>query len=312
MSSGRRNGVDPSYFCEDNEIEDAEIEDTEIEDGNGDQEEFYEKGSKHRVSHEVHMTGDDVLVLPGEKGESDIHVDIGSARKIVRDLHDNYANSAVKSLSGEAKKQFLTLHEVIEALKGTDAQKYIRDMIISEFRCNHDHHFKIGTVGAYFCKCKGENNFPGNQSCSLGCLLGSDGMTCESDYPCEYTCISYNGDGGYSTLYEVEDAKQAYLFVNDKFKFEGVHSGEYKYFEKLGIEEVKIVKHSDGLSYQEITSDFIPVRNLILQGNLAVQTEGEAEESNATIAVIVIILLILLFAGAGGWYYYKKGEGFSG
>lgn len=309
MDNRRRNGVDPSYFC----VEDVETKDVNIEDNNN-QEEFYDKGVKKlHTSNEVHMTDGDVLILPGEKGESDIHVDIGSARKIVRYLHDKYANSTVKSLSGEAKKRFLTLHEVIEALKGTDAQIYIRDMIISEFKCNHDHHFKIGTVGAYFCKCKGESNFPGNQSCSLGCLLGSDGMTCENDRPCEYTCISYNGDGVYSNLYEVKDVKQAYLFVNDKFKFEGIHPGEYKYFEKLGIEEIKIVKHSDGLSYQEITSDFVPVRNLILQNNLAAQTNGEViEESSVTIAIIVIIVLIILFAGAGGWYYYKKGEGFSG
>lgn len=309
MDNRRRNGVDPSYFC----VEDVESKDVNIEDNNN-QEEFYDKGVKKlHTSNEVRMTDDDVLILPGEKGESDIHVDIGSARKIVRYLHDKYANSTVKSLSGEAKKQFLTLHEVIEALKGTDAQKYIRDMIISEFKCNHGHHFKIGTVGAYFCKCKGESSFPGNQSCSLGCLLGSDGMTCENDRPCEYTCISYNGDGVYSNLYEVKDVKQAYLFVNDKFKFEGIHPGEYKYFEKLGIEEIKIVKHSDGLSYQEITSDFVPVRNLILQNNLAAQTNGEViEESSVTIAIIVIIVLIILFAGAGGWYYYKKGEGFSG
>jgi len=280
MRSDRRSEVDPSYFCNEEVDEIDEIDEVqEVEEG--EEEEFYEKGSKSRhSSKEVHLTSDDVLVLPGERGENDIHVDIGSARKIVKELHDNYVNTSVKNLSGEAKKQFLTLHEVIEALRGTAAYEYISDMIRSEFGCNHDHHFKMGTVGAYFCECKSENNFPGNKSCSLGCLLGSKGLGCQTDYPCEYTCISYNGDGGYSTLYEVDGVKQAYLFINDKFKFEGIYPGEYKHFSKLGVEEVKIVKHSDGLSYQEITSDFIPVRNLILKNyKTKVDDETETEES---------------------------------
>ena len=299
MRKNERNGVDPSYFCE-LEAEGGDVVENE---------EFYEKGKKRKSDDgDIHMENDDVLVLPGERGESDMHVDMASARKIVKDLHENYANVAVKTLSGESKRQFLTLHEVIEALKGTEAHKYIHDMIISEFQCNHDHHFKIGTVGAYFCECKSDNTFPGNKSCSLGCLLGMENGGCKTEYPCEYTCISYNGDGGYSTLYEVEGVAKAYLFVNDKFTFEGIYPGEYKYFRKLGIEEVKIVKHSDGLSYQEITSDFVPVRNLILQGNSV--NNVEEVESNAAVAIIVIVVLILLIAGFGGWYYYKKGKRF--
>lgn len=300
MSRKRRVGLDPSYFCADeNDCEDCtkKVEHTV-------EEEFYEKGSQDS---EPYMNNHDVLVIPGGKGESNIHVDIASARKIVRELHENWAHSAITSLSDEAKKQFLTLHEVIEALKDTDARKFIRDMIVEEFKCEENPHFKLGTVGAYFCECKGENNFPGNKSCSLSCLLGSVGMKCQNDYPCEYTCISYNGDGSYSTLYQVDSVKQAYLFVNDKFKFEGIQPGEFKYFAKLGVDEVKIVKHSEGLSYQEITSDFIPIRNLIVNGTFSLEdNEAVIDDSNVTVAVIVVLILILLFAGAGGWYYYGK------
>ena len=178
-------------------------------------------------------------------------------------------------------------------------------MIRSEFGCNKEHSFKMGTVGAYFCECKSENTFPGNRSCSLGCLLGSKSIGCDTDYPCEYTCISYNGDGNYSTVYEVEGVKQAYLFVNDKFKFDGIYPGEYKYFSNIGVEEVKIVKHSDGLSYQEITSNFIPVRNLILKNN-KIELKEDPEEITLGITIVIILILILIIAGAGGWYYYKK------
>jgi len=294
----KRNEVDPSYFC----TEDSQ----EIENNSEEKEEFYEKGGKVDLPiKEVHLTNEDILVLPGEKGESDVHVDIGSARKIVKDLHNNYAEYEIKNLSGESKKQFLTLHEVIEALRGTQAYEYIRDMIRSEFGCEQDHRFKMGTVGSYFCECKSENNFPGNRSCSLGCLLGLKSIGCDTDYPCEYTCISYNGDGNYSTIYKADGVKQAYLFVNDKFKFEGLYPGEYKYFSKIGVEEVKIVKHSDGLSYQEITSDFIPVRNLILK-NSKIDVAEDPEEITVDITIIIILILILIIAGAGGWYYYKK------
>lgn len=97
MRNTRRNEVDSSYFC----TEDIQ----EITNNFEEKEEFYEKGGKEDLSlKEVYLTEEDILVLPGEKGESDIHVDIGSARKIVKDLHDNYAEYNIKNLSGECKK----------------------------------------------------------------------------------------------------------------------------------------------------------------------------------------------------------------
>jgi len=111
-------------------------------------------------------------------------------------------------------------------------------------------------------------------------------------------------------VHRVIGTKQAYLFVNDKFNFRGLTNAEITKLEGMGIEEVKVVKHSEGLSYQEVSSDFIPCHHLRLSspasngnGGNGSFGYGYGNYGSAAAAILVILLLILLIGG--GYYYYK-------
>lgn len=273
------------------------------------EESFYDKG--HKKDSKVRFEGKDKIILSGKKGEADIEIDLGNARNITRKLRDHHATDYIKDLRGDIKEKFLSLHDLIEVLSNTPAYKYLHEMITSEFRCVDEHRYRIGTVGAYFCECQQPNDFPGNKSCSLGCLLGihPEGG-CKGYYPCEYTCIIYNGDQSLTVVHRVIGTKQAYLFVNDKFNFRGLTNAEITKLEGMGIEEVKVVKHSEGLSYQEVSSDFIPCHHLRLSspasngnGGNGSFGYGYGNYGSAAAAILVILLLILLIGG--GYYYYK-------
>lgn len=278
------------------------------------EETFYEKGRKKDPK--VRFEGKDKIVLSGKKGEADIEIDLGNARKITRKLRDHHATDNISDLRGDVKEKFLSLHDLVEVLSNTPAYRYLHEMITSEFRCADEHRYRIGTVGAYFCECQQPSDFPGNQSCSLGCLLGlhPEGG-CKGYYPCEYTCVIYNGDQSLTVVHRVMDTKQAYIFVNDKFNFYGLTNTEITKLESMGIEEVKVVKHSDGLSYQEISSDFIPCHNLriaaapVKRGNSNAKGDfaGHNNYCGAAAAAVLIVLLLIILIG-GGYYYYKRGQ----
>ena len=274
------------------------------------EETFYEKG--HKKDSKVRFQGKDKIILSGKKGEADIEIDLGNARKITRKLRDHHATDYISDLRGDVKEKFLSLHDLIEVLSNTPAYSYLHEMITSEFHCAGEHRYRIGTIGAYFCECQQPSDFPGNQSCSLGCLLGlhPEGG-CKGYYPCEYTCVIYNGDQSLNVVHRVMDTKQAYLFVNDKFTFRGLTRTEVTKLEGMGIEEVKVVKHSDGLSYQEVSSSFISCHRLLLAANARSENSGgrvsgfgHSDHSGAAAIIIVILLLILLIGG--GFYLYKQ------
>jgi len=280
------------------------------------EESFYEKGRKK--DSKVRFEGKDKIVLSGKKGEADIEIDLGSARKITRKLRDHHATDNISDLRGDIKEKFLSLHDLIEVLANTPAYRYLHEMITSEFRCADEHRYRIGTVGAYFCECQQPSDFPGNQSCSLGCLLGlhPEGG-CKGYYPCEYTCVIYNGDQILSTVHRVMDNKQAYIFVNDKFHFSGLTNAEIAKLESMGIEEVKVVKHSDGLSYQEVSSDFISCHRLRIalpaskrNAKSSGKTSRAYNDHRVTIAGIVLVIILLIVLFGGGYYYYKHRHGF--
>lgn len=306
MTKSKRPSMDPSYF---RKIRVGETHNF-FYDSEKEEEVFYEKGKKK--DSKVHFQGKDTLVIVGKEGETDMHIDMGSARRIVKNLHNHYATDYIKDLKDDVKKQFVTLHELIEAVSGTPAYEYLHEMITSEFRCADEHRFRIGTVGAYFCECQSSDDFPGNQSCSLGCLLGvhPEGG-CKGYYPCEYTCVVYNGDETLNALHRVTDVDQAYLFVNDKFAFHGLTSSEVHQLQALGVNRVKVVKHSDGLSYQEVSADFIPVERLRLAHLYEPSTSvSHKKSSNSGVAVAVIVIVILLLLIFGGWYYYHNNDSF--
>jgi hypothetical protein len=280
-----------------------------------DDELFFEKGKRN--SGKLKFEGKDKIILVGEKGESDIHIDLGNARNIVRKLRDRHATDYINNLQGEVKEDFLSLHDLINVLHGTPAYKYIHDMIVSEFRCVEDNRYRIGTVGAFFCECQQPSDFPGNKSCSLGCLLGlKPKNTCKGYYPCQYTCLIYNGDGTFAILHRVTDVSQAYIFVNDQLSFRGLTFREVEKLEGLGISEVKIVKHSDGLSYQEVSSDFVPVRRLLVAGtsqksnsNASIQSYGKSNGKSSLHIFVIILLFLLLLAAAYFIYIEYKDQG---
>ncbi len=295
MKKIRRSAMDPSYF--------QEVGVGNVKYTSNEEESYYEKGKKSDP--DIRFEGDTLIVV-GKKGENDMHIDLGGARKIVQTLRNDYAATHIKELRGDIKKKFVELHDMIEVLFGTSAYKHVHEMILSEFHCNNDHRFAIGTVGAYFCECQSSSNFPGNKTCSLGCLLGLHPEGCEGTYPCEYTCIVYNGDETFSVLRRVTDVHQAYLFVNDKLHFSGLTAPEVKKLQNMGVEEVKVVKHSDGLSYQEVSSNFVRVDRLRVIRSASPQKRSSAASAVLVIVVIVIIIALIF----GGWYYYKNGGRF--
>lgn len=307
MKKSRHSKMDPSFFT-DIRVGDETINPlpSESEQSSTPEEEFYKKGKDS----EIRWVNDDTLVLAGDKGESDIHIDLGGAKNIVKKLRDNYLEVKIKDLNGETKKKFTELHELLEVLRETSAYEHLHNMIIKEFKCKKNKSYQIGTVGAYFCGCHSENKFPGNKSCSLNCLLGMHPEGCNGYYPCEYTCLIYNGDETFSILHKSENHKQAYVFVNHNFLFVGFTPIEVKRLKTLGIDQVKIVQHSEGLSYQEVSSDFIKVDDLrvVMSVNKGINyTQPKSYAGYLLIIVIIVIIIALIF---GGWWYYKRGGKF--
>jgi hypothetical protein len=223
------------------------------------EETFSDKGTDSSVVFE----NEDVILLRGSSGEADIRIDLANARNMIRDLRDNWATSLVKDLTGPAKENFLSLVELAQVLQQTPAYSYLHELITREFNCESERRYRINTVGAYFCECQQSTNFPGNNACSLGCLTGLQPEEgCRGFYPCDHACLVYNGQDSFTMLNSDMDRKQCYLFVSDQIDFQGLSSGEVQSIRDMGVESVKIVKHSEGLSYQEISSDFVNVERL--------------------------------------------------
>jgi hypothetical protein len=128
--------------------------------------------------------------------------------------------------------------------------------------------------------------------------------------------LIYNGDGTFAILHRVTDVSQAYIFVNDQLSFRGLTFREVEKLEGLGISEVKIVKHSDGLSYQEVSSDFVPVRRLLVAGtsqksnsNASIQSYGKSNGKSSLHIFVIILLFLLLLAAAYFIYIEYKDQG---
>lgn len=300
MKRRRRSGIDPTYF------QNIRVGNVEIVEEQDKEEIFYEKGKSTKVK----IVDDDTMILLGGEGEENAEINIGGARKIVRELRDKYAEVPTKDLTKDMKKKFKKVHELLSMLRDTPAYEYLHKMVVEEFHCKNDHHYRIGTVGAYFCECQAHSDFPGNKSCSLGCLLGMHPEGgCDGYYPCEYTCLIYNGDETFGVLNIAKDVNQAYVFVNHTFHFMGFTLNEVKSLRNMGVKEVKVVKHSEGLSYQEVSVDFVPVDKLCLVRTSSNGTKS-SELSYATILLIIIVIIVIIALIYGGWYYYKNGGRF--
>ena len=91
--------------------------------------------------------------------------------------------------------------------------------------------------------------------------------------------------------------------------FLGLTPKEIKGLKNLGVEEVKVVKHSEGLSYQEVSADFIPVENLRLVRSPSTSVEV-SQTSYAGILLVIVVIIVLIALIFGAWYYYKKGGRF--
>lgn len=308
-------GMDPSYFQDirvdgdhvHNKEENKHNESVELDEHNESveldnhgEEVFYEKGHNSKVE-----CDGDTIIIYGTQGESDIHIDLAGAKKIVRKLKDKYDTTPIKDLPPSTKKKFEELHELLDAFENTPAYEHIYNMIHEEYKCVRDKHYDMGTVGAYFCECQNSTDFPGTKSCSLGCLLGMHPEGgCDGFYPCEYGCYIYNGDETFTCVNSVKTSEEGYIFVNDKYMFLGFTSREIKHLKGDNIKRVKIVKHSNGLKYQEISSDFVDVDNLRLVKSTSETYKLSSTQNKNTLMIIIIIVIIAILI-FGLWCLYK-------
>jgi hypothetical protein len=273
---------------------------------------FFDKGGDSGVVFE----NEDVILLRGSSGESDIRIDLANARKMIQDLRDNWATSLVKDLSGTAKENFLSLVELAQVLHQTPAYSYLHELITKEFGCDSERRYRINTVGAYFCECQQSTNFPGNNACSLGCLTGLQPEEgCRGFYPCDHACLVYNGHNSFTMLNGDMDRKQCYLFVSDQIDFQGLSSQEVQSIRDMGVESVKIVKHSEGLSYQEISSDFVNVERLshrpdpapqVYTGHPSSPCEKSHPRDNQGDLLLLVVLILIILLLCGGYYVYMR------
>lgn len=323
MYSKKRTPVDPTYFCQ--------IYD-ETADYNED--EMYSKGKHHNQkekhqnysdddeSQYIRYKGKNTLVIIGRNGDSDIHINLKDTREYVKELRDNYAEMMISQLEGRGKEAYEAVYNLVQALKKTPAYKPIYKIIQEEFQCVQDHHYKLGTIGAYFCECKNADDFPGNPNCSLGCLFGLN-LCGEKHPPCEYTCLVYIGDGTISLLQKVESSSdEAYLFVNENTKFIGLKDVEIDQLKLLKIGKVKVVQHKNGSDYKEITKDFIPIHKLHSppsssgQSNAIVNRKKSKitrfsdlayinRHSNHGLTIVIVILIFILVLLIVGYVHAK-------
>jgi hypothetical protein len=252
MRMKKRTLVNPSYFCPIIKEESETSMDGE----------FYAKGGSKHKNHSKHVRyhGKDTLVILGKNGEDDAQINLRDTRKYIQELRDEYATELISELKGRGKEAFESIYQLVQALKDSPAYEAIHDIIQKEFKCVEEHRYKIGTVGSFFCECKNSHDFPGNPNCSLGCLFGL--KECGESGPCEHTCLSYLGDGSISLLQKVQGETSAYLFISSDLTFVGLRDVEIDQLKRLGITHVKIIRHTDGSDYKEVTTSFVPIHKL--------------------------------------------------
>jgi hypothetical protein len=323
MSSVRKTPINPKYFSS---IKQETFVDPHRPAYEMDQQaEWYPKGKTiHYTSKKKHVEnsdekiryqGKDALILVGQNNEADIRIDLKDARRYVQRLRDEYATERIYELDAEGKKAYESIKHLVEALHGTAAYQPLHDIIQEEFQCAEEHRYRLGTVGAYFCECGFTKDFPGNPNCSLGCLAGLNRNL--GDKPCGYTCLTYVGNGNLSLLQSVQGSKDAYLFVDDAFDFRGLRDVEINQLQSLGIQRVKIIRHSEGSSYHEM-SHFNDIHRLHIGYQKPASTSGtktcKGRSSSSGYAAGLLLFLLILFVLVVLWLWYKqrKTKAFSG
>jgi hypothetical protein len=264
-----------------------------------DAQQIFTKGPNDEYQKKKDNNGNDVVILKGYGGSSDdVSINLNNIEATLNRLKENQAQP-IRNLKGDLDNDFKNIIQIIRILFSTAAYDYVHEIIVRVF-CDVKT-VTPGTIGAYFAGCLVRTNFPGNPGCSAVCAgavppeQGTKGFEF-----CEKYAIIYDSDGTLISLNDLEDKEEAYIYISNSINFEGFTSEEIKQLSNLGIKRVKLVRYSpDGLSYQEVSSNFIDVNSLPVKNNSNNNNDTCSSNTGSTLLILLLPLLLLLLIFIG-------------
>jgi len=250
----------------------------------------------------------DAIVLKGIHPDGEVTIDMRRVRECLHNLKNN-RRMRISDLHDHLLHDFRHITQIVQAANGTQAYGAIYQHIREVFGELETKTVEVATIDAYFNGCVLRTSFNGPPSCSAIC---AGAIPPHPDVPgweqCQHLVLIYD-NGNFITSNNVGNKSKAYIFIADNLQFKGFNDAEIKKLQAMGVQEVKIVRYSDGSSYSEEMNDFVPLNKVATNPSSTSSGSSSSSDPSSTssnsgwgiaiIIIIVIVVLILLFLGIG-------------
>jgi len=258
-----------------------------------------EKGTDHPFQRSKNSEGEDVIVLKGDGGHGeDLAINLNNIKASLSRLY-KHRHSFIKDLKGDLHTEFRGMVDIIHILYSSAAYDHLHEIIVKVF--GEVNEVTPGTIGAYFAGCLVRTDFADNPGCSAVCAgavprgKGTPGWEL-----CGKLAILYDAHGSFTTLNNVDDKREAYIYIPEGVHFERFKSAELDALRGHGVEKAKIVRYSrDGRAYHEISGQFTEL------GSVSTHSSNQDQSSSSAAFWVIALPLIILILIALGWYAYS-------